>query len=159
MPKHSAGILLYKKENGQFQVFLVHPGGPFWAKKDRHVWSIPKGLLEPGEDAWHAAIREFKEETGFEIHPVKPLALAPVKLKSGKIVNAWAVEGQVDAGRLKSNTFELEWPPHSGRLQAFPEIDKGAWFDCATAKEKINAQQAHFIDELRDKLSKKQSDD
>ncbi len=159
MPKHSAGILLYKKENGQLQVFLVHPGGPFWVKKDYHVWSIPKGLLEPGEDAWQAALREFKEETGFKSHPVKPLPLSPVKLKSGKIIYAWAVEGQADPDRLKSNTFELEWPPHSGRLQTFPEIDKGAWFDCVTAKEKINTQQAHFIDELQRKISKKQADD
>ncbi len=152
MSQKSAGILLYKFDNGQLKVLLVHPGGPYWAKKDLGVWSIPKGLMENNENAWQAALREFKEETGFEIHPVQPIALTPVQLKSGKLIYAWAVQGDADPENVTSNTFEIEWPPHSGKLQSFPEIDKAAWFDTQTAKIKINNRQAHFIDELVEKL-------
>lgn len=152
MSQKSAGILLYKFDNGQLKVLLVHPGGPYWAKKDLGVWSIPKGLIESNENTWHAALREFKEETGFEIKPKHPIALTPVKLKSGKIIYAWAVQGDANPFKVKSNIFQIEWPPHSGKLQSFPEIDKAAWFDTRTAKTKINSRQAHFIDELVEKL-------
>ena len=152
MSQKSAGILLYKFDKGRLKVFLVHPSGPFWAKKDLGVWSIPKGLIENNENTWHAALREFKEETGFEIKPRQPIALTPVKLKSGKIIYAWAIQGDVNPLKLKSNTFDIEWPPHSGIIQSFPEIDKAAWFDIETAKTKINSQQAHFIDELIENL-------
>ncbi len=152
MSQKSAGILLYKFDNGQLKVLLVHPGGPFWAKKDKGAWSIPKGLIEANEAPWQAAVREFKEETGFDIKPTHPIMLSPVKLKNGKTVYAWAVKGDADPSKLKSNTFKLEWPPHSGKTQYFPEIDKAAWFDPQTAKEKINSRQAVFIDELVKKL-------
>lgn len=147
MAKQSAGVLLYRVRQALPEVFLVHPGGPFWAKKDAGAWSIPKGEAAPGEDLLARAQQEFTEETGFSIAgEFRPLA--PVKQSGGKIVHAWAVEGDCDAAAIKSNTFDLEWPPRSGRVQAFPEIDRAGWFGLAAARDKINPAQRGLIDEL-----------
>jgi predicted NUDIX family NTP pyrophosphohydrolase len=147
MAKVSAGVLMYRKRNGLLQVFLVHPGGPLWSKKDLGAWSIPKGLLGEGEDPLVAARREFEEETGFPVSgPFLPLS--PVRLTSGKLVRAWAVEGDCDPEAIRSNTFSMEWPPRSGRQQEFPEIDHGGWFGLKEAKEKINERQIPLLDEL-----------
>ena len=146
MAKKSAGILVYRIRNGQAEVFLVHPGGPFWAKKDAGAWTIPKGEFDE-EDPLVAAQREFKEETGFEIGGTfRPLA--PQTLKSGKVVQAWAVEGDLDASQVRSNLFELVWPPGSGRRMRVPEVDRGAWFSLEAGLEKINLGQRGFIREL-----------
>jgi len=147
MTKQSAGILLYKKSAGELFVFLVHPGGPFFAKKDLGAWSIPKGEFSEGEEPLTAARREFYEETGVQIDGPF-MELSPIKLKSGKMIFAWACEGDLDTAKIKSNTFDLEWPPKSGRIQSFPEIDKGDWFPTAVAKTKINERQSAFIDQL-----------
>lgn len=146
MPKQSAGLLIYHITNNQLEMLLVHPGGPFFSKKDLGAWSIPKGEFTT-EDPLAAAIREFKEELGIDIagnfHP-----LAPVKLKSGKIVHAWAIEADLDISQTVSNTFTIEWPPRSGKMQEFPEVDKVEWFTIGEAKEKINGAQVGFIEEL-----------
>jgi len=147
MAKISAGILMYRKRDGQLQVFLVHPGGPLWAKKDLGAWSVPKGETDPGEDPLSAARREFGEETGVKISG-RVIQLSSVKLKSGKVVQAWAVEGDCDPETIRSNTFLMEWPPRSGRQQEFPEVDRAAWFELAEAKEKINEGQVPLIEEL-----------
>ena len=145
--KLSAGILLYRLQNGEAEVFLVHPGGPFWAKKDEGAWSIPKGEYEVGEDPLEVAQREFLEETGFEFDgPLHPLTA--LKQPSGKTISAWAMEGDVDATALTSNTFTLEWPPKSGKVREFPEVDRGAWFDLPTARIKLLAGQRGFLDQL-----------
>ena len=137
MPKRSAGLLLYRYREGQLQVFLVHPGGPFWKNKDEGSWMIPKGEIDDGEDALPAAKREFREETGF--NPPEPpyRALPVIKQRGGKVVEAFAVEGECEPEQLKSNTFEMEWPPKSGRQQAFPEVDRGAWYELPSAVRKI----------------------
>lgn len=145
--KQSAGILLYRFVNKQPQFFLVHPGGPFWVKKDTGAWSIPKGEFTD-EDPLEAAQREFEEETGIKAGFKKYKALTPVKLKSGKKVFAWAAEGDVDASAIKSNLFEMEWPPKSGKTISVPEIDKAGWFDKQVAMEKINSGQTALITEL-----------
>lgn len=147
MTKQSAGILLYKKSEGDLFVFLVHPGGPFFAKKDMGAWSIPKGEFSEGEEPLTAARREFSEETGVQIDGPF-IELSPIKLKSGKKIFAWACEGDLDTAKIKSNTFDLEWPPKSGRIQSFPEIDKGDWFPTTVAKTKINERQSALIDQL-----------
>lgn len=147
MANQSAGILLYKFKNKQLQVLLVHPGGPFWQKKDLGAWSIPKGEFSDGEDPLEAARREFEEETGVKISG-NFIELSPIKQKSGKTVFAWAVEGDIDASSIKSNFFSMEWPPKSGRAQQFPEVDKGEWFDVDQAKKKINPAQIVLIDQL-----------
>ena len=147
MGKQSAGILLYRFREGKMEIFLLHPGGPFWAKKDEGAWSIPKGEFEEGEDPLEVAIREFEEETGQKISGDFKL-LQPVKQKGGKIIYAWAVEGEADANSITSNTFEMEWPPKSGRISVFPEVDKAAWFKVEEAKKKINEKQAELIEEL-----------
>jgi predicted NUDIX family NTP pyrophosphohydrolase len=147
MPRKSAGILLYKIENKILKIFLVHPGGPFWAKKDDGAWSIPKGEFDDGEDPLDAAKREFEEETGIKISGAF-LELKPIRQKSGKIVYAWAVEGDVDVSKIKSNEFEIEWPPKSGKMKSFPEIDKAAWFDLNEAGKKIIEAQLSLIREL-----------
>ncbi len=149
MPKLSAGILLYRSPEA-IEVFLVHMGGPYWAKKDEGAWSIPKGEYSEDEDALDAAKREFKEETGFEIEGVF-VQLKTLRQKSGKRVSAWAVEGDLDASKVKSNTFEMEWPPKSGKIAEFPEIDRAAWFSIQDAKRKILKGQAGFLDELCDR--------
>jgi predicted NUDIX family NTP pyrophosphohydrolase len=147
MPKQSAGILVYKYDNSELNVFLVHPGGPFWAKKDGGAWSIPKGEYLDDEEPLTAAKREFKEETGQTIDGVF-IQLNPVKLKSGKVVHCWAVEGDVDADNIVSNIFPIEWPYKSGKFIEIPEVDKGGWFDVETAKEKINIAQVAFVEQL-----------
>jgi predicted NUDIX family NTP pyrophosphohydrolase len=145
--KQSAGVLLYRRPAGRLQVLLVHPGGPFWQKKDLGAWSIPKGEFAAAGDALAAATREFHEETGLEVAgPLTPLV--PVKQPGGKIVHAWAVEGDFDPQTLKSNTFSLEWPPRSGRPQEFPEVDRAAWFDLEEAKRRINRGQSALLDQL-----------
>ena len=147
MARQSAGVLLYRFRQASPEVFLVHPGGPFWAKKDAGAWSIPKGEAAPGEDLLACAQREFAEETGFTAAGAfRPLA--PIKQSGGKIVHAWAVEGDCDAAAIRSNTFDLEWPPRSGRVQAFLEVDRAGWFHLAAAHEKINPAQRGLIDEL-----------
>ena len=151
MAKQSAGILLYRIKNKDLEVFLVHPGGPFWAKKDEGAWSIPKGEFEDEEDPLAAAKREFEEETGINISG-KFVALNPIKQKSGKKVYAWAVEGDIDATQIKSNDFEIEWPPRSGKMKSFPEIDKAAWFNLTEAKKKIIGGQAGLIKQLENKF-------
>ncbi|WP_276504223.1 NUDIX domain-containing protein [Terrimonas pollutisoli] len=149
--KKSAGILLYRFSVGLPEVLLVHPGGPFWAKKDIGAWSIPKGEFEAEEDPLSAAQRELEEETGIKAEG-NFIELTPVKQKNGKLVYAWALEKEVDAGSIKSNSFEMEWPPKSGKKKSFPEIDKAAWFGVTEAKEKILAGQVPFINELEMKL-------
>jgi len=151
MSKKSAGILLYRTKNKIVEVLLVHPGGPFWLRKDAGAWTIPKGELNADEEPFDAAIREMKEETGI-ILKGNFLELTPVKQKAGKLVYAWATEQDVDPSEIKSNEFEIEWPPKSGRKKSFPEIDKADWFDIKTAKEKINPGQLLLIEELIIKL-------
>ncbi|HEY9196471.1 MAG TPA: NUDIX domain-containing protein [Mucilaginibacter sp.] len=152
MPAYSAGILLYRIQNSGLQVFLVHPGGPFWKNKDEGAWSVPKGEYTAGDNPLDAAKREFHEETGQNIdgHFTR---LQPVKLKSGKTVNAWAVEGDIDPTEIKSNFFEIEWPPRSGKKQEFPEVDRGEWFNLDAARIKINPAQVKLIEELAARLS------
>ncbi|MCB9579607.1 MAG: NUDIX domain-containing protein [Polyangiaceae bacterium] len=145
--KLSAGLLMYRRHHGALQVLLVHPGGPLWKNKDDGAWSIPKGLPEAGEELLAAAQREFREETG--IAPDQPyLPLGKVTQKSGKVVHAWAFEGDCDPGGITSNTFEMEWPPRSGKSATFPEVDRADFFDVETARKKINAAQSRFLDEL-----------
>lgn len=147
MPKHSAGVLMYRRRGGALEVFLVHPGGPFWAGKDLGSWSLPKGEFTPGEDPLAAARREFQEETGgAEAGEFMPLTA--LRQPSGKIISAWAVEGDLDAGAVQSNTFSLEWPPRSGQYQEFPEIDRAGWFTLQAAREKIIKGQMGFLEEL-----------
>ncbi|MFN2439231.1 MAG: NUDIX domain-containing protein [Chitinophagaceae bacterium] len=143
--KKSAGILLYSKSPVKF--FLVHPGGPFWRNKDEGAWTIPKGELEDGEDGLATAKREFKEETGKEING-NFVQLTPVKQKGGKLVCAWAIEGDIDAENITSNTFKIQWPPKSGKWIEVPEVDKAGWFFVEEAKQKINPAQAPLLDEL-----------
>ncbi len=147
MNKLSAGILLYRFRDETLEVLIAHPGGPFWAKKDLGAWSIPKGLVAPGEDLLKAAVREFYEETGKNVSG-DFLKLTPIKLRAGKTVIPFALEGDLDPESIVSNTFEMEWPPRSGRQQAFPEIDSVKWVDTDTAKVKLNPAQASIVDEL-----------
>jgi predicted NUDIX family NTP pyrophosphohydrolase len=151
MPKESAGLLLYRKRGGTLEVFLVHPGGPFWAKKDLGAWSIPKGEVDKDEDKQAAAIRELKEETGLAVSG-EMLALTAIRQKGHKVVHAWAVEADCDPAAVRSNTFAMEWPPRSGKMQDFPEVDRAAWFGVAEARAKINPAQAALIDELAERL-------
>jgi predicted NUDIX family NTP pyrophosphohydrolase len=151
MPKTSAGILPYRRRSGRLEVLLVHPGGPFWGRKDLGSWSIAKGEYEEGEDPLHAALREFSEETGFQ--PAGPfLPLTQCKQASGKLVDAWATESDWDTSLLVSNTFSMEWPKDSGRIREFPEVDRAEWFEISEAIRRINPAQAGFIDELVKKL-------
>jgi predicted NUDIX family NTP pyrophosphohydrolase len=147
MSKKSAGILAYRFKNLMPEVFLVHPGGPFWAKKDEAAWSIPKGEFTDDENPLDAARREFREETGMEISG-RFIALTPRKQSSGKIVFAWAVEAEIAAEKITSNTFELEWPPRSGMKKTFPEVDRAQWYSLPEAQIKIHKGQAGFLDEL-----------
>lgn len=151
MPRTSAGILLYRTMNGVPEVFLVHPGGPYWAAKDLGVWSVPKGEPGPDEDPLAAARREFTEETGFSVEG-EPVALEPIRQSGGKLVRAWALEGNVDPDSLRSNTFTMEWPPRSGRQRAFPEVDRAAWFPLPEARRRILAGQVGLLDQLERRL-------
>jgi predicted NUDIX family NTP pyrophosphohydrolase len=144
----SAGLVMYRKTQGRLEVFLVHPGGPFWARKDLGAWSIPKGEHHPDEEPLAAARREFREETGIEPQgPLRPLK--PIKQAGGKLVRAWAFEGDADPSEIRSNTFSLEWPPGSGHEQAFPEVDRAAWFAMNEAKTRILKGQVALLDELQ----------
>jgi predicted NUDIX family NTP pyrophosphohydrolase len=150
--KPSAGLLLYRRSSGVLEVFLAHPGGPFWHNRDAGAWTIPKGVAEPGEDLLAAACREFEEETG--VRPAGPfLSLGSIRQKAGKLVHGWAWEGDADVTRVTSNTMRTEWPRGSGRLITFPEVDRCAWYDPASARQKINTAQAQFIDRLEAALS------
>ncbi|MEO6328494.1 MAG: NUDIX domain-containing protein [Ginsengibacter sp.] len=151
MPKKSAGILIYSYHNNLLQVLLVHPGGPFWAKKDLGAWSVPKGEIEEDENPLDAAKREVEEETGIKILG-DFVELTPIKQKSGKMVYAWAIKNDLNAAEITSNTFETEWPPKSGIKKRFPEIDKAAWFNAEEAKKKIIEGQVPLIEELQLKL-------
>ncbi len=154
MAKRSAGLLMYRRRAGRLEVFLVHPGGPFWKNKDAGAWSVPKGEFGPEDDALAAARREFTEETGFEASG-DFFPLTPVTQAGGKVVQAWAVEGDLDPEKIKSNTFTLEWPPNSGNKQEFPEVDKAGWFGFEEAKEKINKAQVKLLEELDELLISK----
>jgi len=151
MPKTSAGLLMYRRAAGGVEVFLVHPGGPFWAKKDAGAWSIPKGEYLPGDDPLDAARREFEEETG--IVPAGEFAeLGSIKQPGGKVVTAWAFEGDADPAAIRSNTFTLEWPPKSGNHREFPEVDRAEWFTLDAAAEKILKGQLGFLQRLAELL-------
>jgi predicted NUDIX family NTP pyrophosphohydrolase len=151
MPKESAGLLLYRKGHGKLEVLLVHPGGPLWKNKDLGAWTIPKGEIDAGEASLAAAQREFQEELGFRPDG-QFIPLKPIKQKAGKIVRAWAIEGDWDPQALKSNTFTLEWPPRSGKFQEFPEVDRAEFFDLLTARQKINPAQGALFEELEQTL-------
>lgn len=142
--------MLFRETLSHLEVLLVHPGGPFWAKKDAGSWSIPKGEFEENEDPLTAAVREFEEETGFAVAG-SPIPLEPLRQPSGKVVYAWAMKEDLDPARLKSNTFSMEWPPKSGRQQGFPEIDRAEWFTIELAIQKILKGQAGFLAQLQEK--------
>lgn len=151
MPKKSAGILLFRRNGGVIELLLVHPGGPFWAKKDAGAWSIPKGEFEDPEDPLAAARREFTEETGGTAGG-EPIELTPLRQPGGKTVFAWAMEGDFDPDELRSNQFTMEWPPRSGRTREFPEVDRAGWFPPEEARAKILKGQIGFVDQLLARL-------
>jgi len=153
MPKRSAGILLFRKISSHLEVMLVHPGGPFWVRKDEGSWSIPKGEFEESEDPLEAARREFEEETG--VAPAGNfLPLSPVRQAGGKLVYAWALEADFDVSTLKSNSFPLEWPRGSGRYVEFPEVDRASWFSVNEARRRILKKQEPFLSEIEQKLER-----
>jgi predicted NUDIX family NTP pyrophosphohydrolase len=147
MAKRSAGLLMFRRTNNKLEVFLVHPGGPFWAAKDEGAWTVPKGEYVEGEEPLDAARREFTEETGFDAKG-EFIDLGSVKQPSGKIVNAWAFEGDCDPAKLVSNTCSIEWPPRSGKMKEIPEVDRGAWFTLPGARRAILKSQQAFLDAL-----------
>jgi predicted NUDIX family NTP pyrophosphohydrolase len=148
----SAGILLYRAAGGAIEVLLVHPGGPFWARRDAGAWSIPKGEYGDGEDPRSCALREFEEETGMPLPPGELIELGSIRQKGGKVVSAWAAEGDLDADSVRSNTFTMEWPPRSGRTAEFPEIDRAGWFGIDAAREKLVPAQAELLDRLLERI-------
>jgi predicted NUDIX family NTP pyrophosphohydrolase len=148
VPARSAGILLYRQRDGALEVLLVHPGGPVWARRDVGVWSVPKGEYGDSEEPLAAALREFAEEIGSPAPDGERVDLGAVRQKSGKLVNAWAIAGDLDADAIRSNTFELEWPPRSGKMIDVPEVDRAGWFPLPEAREKINPAQVALIDRL-----------
>jgi predicted NUDIX family NTP pyrophosphohydrolase len=152
MPTQSAGILLYRRRTGEPEVLLAHPGGPFWEKKDLGAWSIPKGEYDDTEDPLACAIREFEEELGAPPPADDLLELGTTRQAGGKLVTAWAAEGDLDPANVRSNTFTLEWPPRSGVIREFPEIDRAQWFPLAEARRRINPAQVMFLERLRKKL-------
>jgi predicted NUDIX family NTP pyrophosphohydrolase len=152
MQKQSAGILLYKRTDNGIEMLLVHPGGPYWAKKDAGVWSIPKGEFAKGEEPLSAAVREFSEELGYPLPEGELVPLGQARQSSGKIVHAWALQADLDASTVKSNTFTMEWPPKSGRQQEFPEIDKAEWFTLAAAPQKLARGQLPLLKMLAEYL-------
>ena len=156
MPKRSAGILMYRRRSPRIELLLVHPGGPFWAKKDLGAWSIPKGEYSEREDPLAVARREFEEETGLRVDGEFVL-LGELVQPGRKIVTAFALEGDFDPSELRSNEFELEWPPRSGRMQRFPEVDVGAWFDFDEAKHRIQSGQLPILEELARLLEERRS--
>jgi len=151
MPKRSAGILLYRR-NRALEVLLVHPGGPFWARKDLGAWSIPKGEYEQGDDPLAAALRELEEETGHRLETTDLLELGWIRQRGGKLLTAWAAQGDLDASAITSNTFTMEWPPRSGRRREFPEVDRAGWFELPAAREKLLAAQTELLDRLVSEL-------
>ena len=153
MSKESAGLLLYRERNGRPEVLLVHPGGPFWQRKDDGAWSIAKGEIGATENPVDVARREFREELGAQAPDGEWLALGTVRQAGGKLVHAWAAAGELDPSRITSMRFEMEWPPRSGRKQSFPEVDRAAWFDFDEARRKILPAQQVFIDRLERLLS------
>ena len=155
----SAGILLHRGADASLEVLLVHPGGPIWERRDAGAWSIPKGEYEPGEEALAAARREFVEELGHEVPAGDPLELGEITQAGGKRIHAWALEGNIDASNITSNTFEMEWPPRSGRRRRFPEIDRAGWFDLDTARGKLVKGQVPLIDLLAARLGLPAGDD
>ena len=158
MAKSSAGLLMYRKRNGTLEVLLVHLGGPFWKNKDRGAWFVPKGEIDPGEEEFFAALREFKEETGL-VPSGDFLSIGSVKHKSGKTVVAWAFAGDCDPASLRSNTFEMEWPPKSGKLATFPEIDRADFFTVDAASEKMHPAEFEFLGRLENLLLKSHHSD
>jgi predicted NUDIX family NTP pyrophosphohydrolase len=154
--KRSAGILLFRRGGGGTEFLLVHPGGPFWKKKDEGAWSIPKGQIESEEEPRACAIRELEEELGPapELDPEQLIELGSIRQRAGKVVEAWAAEGEFDPGDLASNTFSMEWPPRSGSQQEFPEVDRAEWFDLGRAREKILPAQAELLDRLLERLER-----
>jgi predicted NUDIX family NTP pyrophosphohydrolase len=152
--RHSGGILLWRMRKGRPEVLLGHPGGPLFAKKDADTWSVLKGEIEPGEDPLRVARREFEEETGQSPPDGEALELGEITQKGGKLVSAWALEGELDPALAVSNTFEMEWPPHSGRFAEFPEIDRVEWFDLGTARSKIKAAQIPFLERLEESVAR-----
>ena len=152
MANQSAGILLFRRKNNSVEFFLVHPGGPFWQKKDVGAWTIPKGEFANNEEALEAAKREFKEETGVTLSG-NFIELTPVKQKAGKLIYAWALEKDLDSSSITSNSFKIEWPPKSGRFREFPEVDKAEWFSEHQAKMKINPAQVRLVEELMQGLT------
>jgi predicted NUDIX family NTP pyrophosphohydrolase len=149
MPTISAGLLLYRRRNSGVEVFLVHPGGPYWARKDAGAWSLPKGLVDPNEEELGGARREFREETGFDVRASGPEHdLGTFRQPSGKRLHVWAIEGDCDPAELRSNLFEMEWPPKSGRTASFPEVDRGGWFDRAQALLKIVKGQRPIVEKF-----------
>ena len=152
MKKQSAGVLLYRFKDRELQVLIAHPGGPFFAKKDNGNWSIPKGLYEDDEDPFEAAKREYEEEIGAPVPSGPYLELGEIKREDGKTICAWAAEGDVDESKVKSNTFEMEWPPRSGKKQEFPEIDKALWFNLDSASQKLQPAQVEFLKRLAGQL-------
>ena len=157
MAKLSAAMLLFKSGAMGFEVFLVHPGGPFWEKKDLGAWSLPKGEYDQREDPLSAALREFEEETSFRLEPDNVLPLGQLKQPGGKIITAWALEKDVDPALVKSNTFEMEWPPKSGKRVKFPEVDRAEFFNAEGAKEKMHAAEFEFIGRLEKALNEKET--
>lgn len=152
MPEISAGVLAWRRGADGPEFLLVHPGGPYWAGKDEAAWSIPKGLVEPEEDGWAAARREFEEELGTAIAG-EPVELSPVRVSSGKVVHAWLVEAEFDVSDIRSNLFEMEWPPRSGRRQSFPEVDRAGWFGAEAARVKLHKGQRPILDAALVKLA------
>lgn len=152
--KQSAGLLIYRYQKEQLQVLLVHPGGPFWKNKNAGAWSIPKGEYNENEEGLHAAIRETKEETGYQFSG-NFIPLKPIKLKSGKVVHAWALESDFDTTTLSSNFFPFQWPPRSGKMIDIPEVDRAEWFTTEQAKDKINPAQWNLIEQLLERISNK----
>ena len=153
LPKRSAqsaGLVLYRRRDGKLEVLLVHPGGPFWQKRDDGAWSIPKGEIAENEIGIEVARREFHEELGTAAPDGDATPLGEVRQAGGKLVHAWALPGDLDVSQMTSNTFELEWPPRSGRMQAFPEVDRADWFDLDTARRKLLLAQRAFIDRLEE---------
>jgi len=153
VPKRSAGILLHRRASGELEVLLVHPGGPYWEKKDLGAWSIPKGEYDEAEDPRACALREFEEELGASPPEGELAPLGTAKQSSGKLVTAWAAEGDLDPAIARSNTFTLEWPPRSGAIREFPEVDRADWFTLDEARRRINPAQAVFLDRLREELA------
>jgi predicted NUDIX family NTP pyrophosphohydrolase len=154
VPKLSAGLLLYRRAGGEIEVLVAHPGGPIWARRDAGAWSLPKGALDDGEDLLAAALREFEEETGHRPPDGDALDLGEVRMRSGKVVHAFAIEGELDPSRLRSMEIEVEWPPRSGRMIRVPEIDRVLWASPNEARRRLNPAQSMFVDRLLESLAR-----